>query len=101
MHAMRRLELIIEKTAIRRVRNILEDGGVKGYTVLPALSGYGNGMRWERDNDISSATDMVMVISISDHETIQSITNTFHEMLDHHIGLLSVTTVEVLRPDRF
>jgi len=48
MHIKKRLELIIEKPAMKRACRVLEEAGVKGYTVLPTMAGYGNGMRWQR-----------------------------------------------------
>ena len=101
MHARRRLELIIERMALKRACNILEDAQLTGYTVLSAMAGYGRGQRWQRDGDLSHAQDMVVVITIGDTEKIDRALNDLHRLLDAHIGVLSVSAVDVLRPERF
>ena len=37
----KRLEIIIEMPAVRRLESVLEKAGVKGWTVLPAKAGRG------------------------------------------------------------
>lgn len=101
MHARRRLELIIEHMALRRARAILEDAGMTGYTIISAAAGFGGGSRWRRDGDISNTREMAVVIAISDAEKIERALKDLHELLDEQIGVLSVSDVEVLRPDRF
>ena len=101
MHEKIRLELIIERMALKRACRILETAGVSGYTVLPALSGYGRGSRWQRDRDLSASQDMVVIISISDESPIRNVLLELHELLDQHIGILNIARVEVLRPERF
>ncbi len=100
MHQKKRLELIIERMALARARDILEDAGVTGYTVLSAMAGYGAGRRWRR-SDLSTAEEMTVVIAICDDEKIERALKALHELLEAQIGVLNVSTVEVLRPDRF
>ena len=101
MAAMRRLELIIERMALKRACKILEDAGLTGYTVTSAMAGYGRGQRWTRDGDLSHAQDMVVAVTIGDAEKIDRALKDLHSLLDAHIGVLSVGDVEVLRPERF
>lgn len=101
MAAMRRLELIIERMALKRAGNILEDADLTGYTVMSAMAGYGRGRRWTRDGDLSTAQDMVVVVTIGNAEKIDGALKDLHRLLDAHIGVLSVGEVEVLRPERF
>ncbi len=101
MHTRHRIELIIERMAYNRACRILEASGMTGYTVLPAMAGYGNGNRWQRDTDISASRDMVAIISIGDEERVRSSLEQISGLLGAHIGVVTVTQVEVLRPDRF
>ncbi|MEH6409912.1 MAG: DUF190 domain-containing protein [Hyphomonas sp.] len=101
MHEKIRLELIIERMAMRRACRILETAGVPGYTVLPALSGFGRANHWQRDRDLSASQDMVVIISISDEAPIANVLLELHALLDQHIGILNTSPVHVLRPDRF
>ena len=101
MHTKTRLELIIERMALTRAGNILEAAGASGYTVTPAIGGYGGGRRWRRGTDLSTARDMVVMIAISDSETIDAALTELHRLLENHIGVVNVSDVRVLRPDRF
>ncbi len=100
MHEKKRLELIIERMALARARDILEDAGLTGYTVLSAMAGFGGSRRWRR-GDLSTAEEMTVVIAIGDDEKIQRALTELHKLLEAQIGVLSVSTVDVLRPDRF
>jgi len=101
MHVRHRLELIIERMAARRACNILEAAGLTGYTVLPAVSGFGGGNRWSRDADISAAGDMLVIVSVGGAAAIETALTQLEELLSAHIGVLNVSEVKVIRPDRF
>ena len=101
MHTRLRIELIIERMAYKRACRLLEDAGMTGYTVLPALAGYGNGNKWTRDTDISASSDMVVVISIGDEPRVRASLEQLEDLLGDHIGVVSTSSVEVLRPGRF
>ena len=101
MHTRHRIELIIERMAYKRACRILEASGMTGYTVLPAMAGFGNGNRWQRDTDISASRDMVVIVSIGDEERVRACMAEIARLLGAHIGVVTVTEVEVLRPERF
>ena len=101
MHEKRRLELIIERMALRRAQDILEEIGVTGYTIVNATAGFGGGRRWRRSGNLSSADEMVVVIAIGDEAKINEAVDKLGKLFEAQIGILSVSTVEVLRPDRF
>jgi len=101
MHTRRRLELIIERMAAPRACNILEASGLIGYTLMPAISGFGGRTRWSRDTDMSASSDMVVIISIGGDAKVEAALAELERLLGSHIGVLSVGDVKVLRPDRF
>ena len=101
MHNRLRIELIIERMAYKRACRILEASGVTGYTILPALAGFGGGNRWQRDTDISSSVDMVVVVTITDEEKGTTALQEIERLLGNHIGVVNVSDVRVLRADRF
>ena len=101
MHKKRRLELIVERMALSRACNILEEAELKGYTVLNAVAGFGGTTYWQSEGDLSTAQDMMVVISIGDGETIDRALRDLYRLLDRHVGVLTVSDVEVMRPARF
>ena len=96
-----RLELIIESPALRRAEDLLHEAGATGWTVVPAMSGFGGQTRWSRGTDISESTDMVVLICIADKEVLEPALKTILTMLDRRIGVVNVSDVRVLRPDLF
>jgi PII-like signaling protein len=101
MAEMVRIELIIEKMAMKRAGRLLQACGVTGYTVVPALAGFGRGTHWTRDTDISASQDMVVMISICPVERATEALDQLRDLLGSHIGVVSTSTVDVLRPERF
>lgn len=101
MDTRRRIELIIERMAYKRAGRIFEEAGMTGYTVLPALAGMGNGNRWSRDTDISGGSDMVVMIAIGDEARVERSLEALEKLLGSHIGVVTVSDVQVLRPGRF
>lgn len=101
MRAKRRLELIIERMALSRACNVLDEAGMPGYTVLGTQAGRGRSHGWRREDDPSSSREMVVVIAIGDETRIERALQALHELVDAHIGVLSISDVDVLRPDRF
>lgn len=101
MQTKKRLELIIETMAHQRACRVLEQAGVKGYTVIDAIAGFGGGRHWRSMGDLSESKSMVVVIAIADEDKIRAALDDLHRLVDTHIGVLNISTVEVLRPDRF
>lgn len=96
-----RIELIIEKMAHKRACRVLESSGMTGYTVVPAMAGFGGSKRWSRDTDISASGDMVVIISIGDEDKVRRTLKEISDLLGDHIGIVTTSEVEVLRPGRF
>jgi len=96
-----RIELIIERMAHKRACRVLEAAGMTGYTVMPAMAGYGNSKRWSRDTDLSASGDMVVIVSIGDEAKVRATMDQISDLLGAHIGVVSLSEVEVLRPNRF
>ncbi|WP_298913237.1 DUF190 domain-containing protein [uncultured Algimonas sp.] len=96
-----RLELIIERPALRRAEDLLREAGVTGWTVVPAMSGFGGQTRWSRGTDLSGSTDMVVLICIADEDALEPALKRILELLDKRIGVVNVSDVRVLRPGLF
>lgn len=101
MHEKQRIELIVERMAYKRACRVLEDSGLTGYTVLPALAGSGGRTQWRRDSDISASRDMVVIISIGDAPKVEKAIEDIERLLGRHIGVVTVSDVRVIRDSRF
>ena len=95
------MEIIIETPMERRLTKALADAGVNGFTVLPVQGGSGRSGRWSREGQIGGASGMVAVVCIIRAERLDVLLDAAFEVVDRHIGLVTVTDCEVIRADRF
>jgi hypothetical protein len=56
---------------------------------------------WSRDTDISGSRDMVTIVTITTEETATKALEQLSDLLGDHIGIVSISDVEVLRDERF
>lgn len=100
-HRAKRVEIIIELPMEGRLTDALIAAGVTGFTVLPVLGGSGRSGRWSRDGQVSAAGGMAAVICIVRPETVDRLLEAAFQVLDRHIGVVSVSDCDVLRAERF
>jgi nitrogen regulatory protein PII len=101
MHAAKRVEIMIEAPLERRLTDALIEAGVTGFTVLPVLGGSGRSGAWSRDGQISRASGMVAVVCLIRPERQDALLEAAYRVVERHIGVVSVTDAQVIRPDRF
>lgn len=97
----KRLSIIIEAPFLDRLLDLLDDLDVPGYTALPALAGRGKSGSWRRDSLSSDAGRMVQVLIVLDVERLPGVLAAVKRVLDRQIGIVSLSDVEVLRPELF
>ena len=96
-HDAKRVAIIIEAIMESRLRQALEGAGVTGFSVLPVLGGSGRSGSWRRDDTVSRGGGMVQVICIIRPEKLDAML----EVVDRHIGVVTISDCQVLRADRF
>lgn len=97
----KRLEIVIEAPVIDRLRRVLDEQGVSGYTILPALSGRGRHGRWNREGEIGEAGRMLCLFAIIDPAELDETLSAVYRVLSRQIGIVSVSDVQVVRDDHF
>ncbi len=100
-HTAKRVEIMIEAPMERRLTQALMDAGVTGFTVLPVLGGSGQSGRWSREGQVSRAGGMVAVVCLVRPERVDMLLDAAFEVVERHIGVVSVCDAEVLRAERF
>lgn len=96
----KRIDVLADAPLVPRIVAALNDAGVHGHTVLPALSGSGHSGAWTEDRLTGAETkQMIMAIASSDHAA--AFVDAVSGLLDSHGLLLTLTDVEVVRGDRF
>lgn len=100
-HQAKRVEIIIEAPLERRLTNALNAAGVTGYTVLPVRGGSGRSGPWSRSGQVSVAGGMVAVVCLVRPDGVDHLLNAAFEVVERHIGVVSVTDAQIIRPERF
>ena len=100
-HKAKRVVITIEAIMQRRLTDALLGAGVTGYSILPVLGGSGRSGEWSRDGQVSRASGMVQVICIIKPERMDALLEAAFEVVDKHIGVVTISDVEVLRAERF
>lgn len=100
-HQAKRIEIIIESPALRLLRRALERAGVKGYSILPVMGGYGRTGAWSREGEVGIASSMVTVICLVAPERADAVLEAVFDVVDRQIGVVAVSNAEVVRRERF
>ena len=69
--------------------------------MLPVLGGSGRSGNWSRDDTVSRGGGMVQVICIIRPEKLDRMLEAAFEVVDRHIGVVTISDCQVLRADRF
>jgi len=100
-HKAKRVVITIEAIMQSRLTDALKGAGVTGYSILPVLGGSGRSGEWSRDGQISRASGMVQVVCIIKPERLDGLLDAAFEVVDKHIGVVTISDVDVVRAERF
>jgi nitrogen regulatory protein PII len=101
MHPKKRVEIFIEAPLVGQVMDRLNAADVSGYSVMPIVAGRGLEGAWAAEGQISSASQMMMVICVTDAAKLEELVDSIYALLQRQIGFLLVSDVNVIRPGRF
>ncbi|MFK8033153.1 MAG: DUF190 domain-containing protein [Hyphomicrobiales bacterium] len=97
----KRMEIIVEEPILRRLTDALVEANVTGYTILPALGGRGSEGPWHRENALSAAGHMVVLVCILDETLVEKVLEAAYRIVSRQIGIVTISDVEVVRPELF
>ena len=100
-HDAKRIEIIIEAPLERRLAAVLDEAGATGYTILPVMGGTGKSGPWTRDGQVSSAGGMVAFVCLVSPDRVDNLLQAAFKVVEPHIGIVSVTDAQVIRPELF
>jgi len=101
LHRKKRLEVVIEAPMVDRLVALLDNAGVKGYTVTPALAGRGREGSWQREGQVTDTGQMFVIMSIIDPGRVDDVLANVYPLVARQIGILAVSDVDVIRKDHF
>ena len=99
-HPRKKIEIIVEAPLQRAVLDWLQQQGVKGWSLLPRVTG--GGQHGERSgDDMTRAFDNVMIVAIAAEPVARLVLDGFHQRFANAVAIVYTSDVEVARPDRF
>jgi len=100
-HPKKRIDLMIEMPLLRLVMQRLDAAGVSGYSVLPVIAGSGRSGAWSADNQVGGAGQMAAIVCIVDASRVDAVLDAVFSVVARQIGIVAVSDVAVVRPERF
>lgn len=97
----KRLEIVIESPVLERLCRELDELKVKGYTVMPAVSGRGRNSNWSRRGEISDTQRMFVLFAVLDEADLPPVLDRVYALVSAQIGIVTISDVNVIRADHF
>ncbi len=97
----KRIDIMVEAPLLKRVVGLLDDLGVTGYTVLPALAGRGIDGTWHRDGLVGRVGAVVQIFCVLDEGRVDAVIEPLFELVSRQIGIVTISDVQVIRKDHF
>ena len=98
--AKKRIEILIERALLKRLTEELKRTGVS-YSVAPLAGGRGRSGQWAADGQIGDAAGMFALWCIVDAARLDELLKVVFALVARQVGLVSVSDVQVVRPERF
>lgn len=96
----KRIELAIASSHLPLFSRVFETSGVTGWTALKTVGGSGTSGVW-REDQLTGADEHVVVIAVMDTAACARVLERIRKLFERYPGVVSVSDVEVLRPERF
>jgi PII-like signaling protein len=101
IYQKKEIRIICEMPIVRRLRTHLDRAPITGYTILPAIGGRGSEGNWSREGLIGDAGQMVVVVIVLDPSKLDALLDDLYEVISEQIGVITISDVSVVRPERF
>ncbi|MEM1235845.1 MAG: transcriptional regulator [Pseudomonadota bacterium] len=99
-HPAKRVEITIEAPMERRLRKVLKDADITGYTIVPVRGGSGRSGEWTREGQVGRS-GMVQFQIIIRPDRLGGLLDAAFAVVEKQIGVVCITDAQVLRAERF
>jgi len=100
IHRRKKIEVVIEAPLTRAVIDWLGGQGVKGYSLIPRVSGGGH--HGERQNDdVTRVFENVLIIAVAPEAVARKVLEQFHSRFPNVTGIIYLSDVDVARSEHF
>ncbi|MDX1580765.1 MAG: DUF190 domain-containing protein [Alphaproteobacteria bacterium] len=99
-HPRKKIDVLVDGPLARKVTRLIDDAGVKGYSVFRSIGGRGEDGTW-REDQLTGAQQKVLIQMVLKPETADRILEELGPQLDRYSAILYVSDVTVLRAEKF
>lgn len=100
MEPKKRIEIVVERSLLEIFRDVIDDAGAKGYTIVPCLAGKGRHGEWST-GDPSPAFDRVYFLVITSDAIADQVLERLSRYLSRYSAVVSVSDTLVIRGELF
>lgn len=100
-HKAKQVVITIEAPMQRRLLAAIEEADVTGYSILPVIGGSGRSGPWSAEGQVGLAGGMVQVSCIIRPDRLDALLDSVFNVVERHIGVVTITDCDVLRAERF
>ena len=96
----KRVEILIDTPLAPRLIQAASQAGIAGYTLIPVESGAGRSGTWHGDH-VTGAQSKTIFLTIASEENATKFVDMLAPHLESFGMLLTLSDVQVVRPERF
>jgi hypothetical protein len=96
----RRIEVLVDRPLAPLLAELARGSGITSYSLLPVLGGAGHNGAWT-DEEISGAQAKLIFLTVASEEKTNHLVDQLTPLLDSHGLVLFISSVDVIRGQRF
>jgi dethiobiotin synthetase len=96
----KRVEILVDTPLAQRLIQAAAEAGIAGYTLIPVQSGSGRSGAWRGDH-VTGAQTKTIFLTIASQESAAKLVEMLAPHLSSYGMLLTLSDVEIVRPERF
>jgi PII-like signaling protein len=96
----KRVEILVDTPLAPRIVQAAAEAGIAGYTLMPVQSGAGRGGTWAGDH-VTGAQTKTVFLTVASEENAAKFVDLLAPNLESYGMLLTMSDVQVVRPERF
>ena len=95
-----RIEILVDAPLVPQIVTLLSKHAIRGHTVMPTLSGEGEAGAWD-DDLITSAQHKISLLVVAEPGKADAFIEDIRPLLDSYGLIVMLSTINVLRPEKF
>jgi len=101
LHPMKKIEVIVRGEDLPFLRELMEEAGVSGYTLIRDIAGMGQGGFHEGRLLFNEQASLVMAMAVAPEKAIRKIMIGLQVLFEQRTGVMFLSDTEVVRLDHF